>query len=860
MSQNAAGASRRCLYSLYASIAVLWAAGPAPAWAAGPAVLAVQKAPAAAGQQALGVRVDAQGVQARVCASGECSGEGGTVIDVPSDAKEWLSKAQSPSQIQTETLVLKGGRHLIRTEVPNPAGPGRWVLLVAAPAADKGAEPLVLFNEITGIAKGEHGEGRSKAIVYERSDDQKPGDLSVRVVSGENREDVSICGRSTLVTARALDPANLTFVKGASYQNLSKQDRAKALQLKASLLTEPAAPGALKVLRATSASSAIDKKFATLTDGDRATLWSENKADLGRGEFVSLSAPSEVGITAIEFALPAESDEIASPRVFYLATDKDLFEVSVPDDANRKKGGVYEVKLPSELHTSCLAVVLESAFGSPGAKNKGALSLAEITARTPFDGQSLEALAGALAGGGDRSKAAAALLSRGDKAAVAAVIDAYPKLDESGQRLALDIIEGAPCSEQTPFFIGILKNRDATSRAKELSRGQPDPEVEHALDRIRRCGRAAAPALAGLIENAGERTKILAANELSLLAPGEAVPVLLKAIGASKDNARREFRRALSSAAKSERAKSALTDALSPEAFQSLSDIVKIDLLRAIGPRLGSIDGGAKAFSALAVKNAPFRTRYLLQVPAAELARAGDAQALAYLQASLRADPDPHVRLKAAEAAARVPALISDLIKAVGDPEVRVRESAVLAIGQAMSEGAAPSAELSQVLAKRLSQDTWTMIRAGAASALGTLPATPEADRSLAGALLDISGDVRGRALDALGAHKAKAYAEKIRERQDDPEELVEVRARAMLALASMCDTRSLEDWTKYAHRSIKPMDERERRMGTAAIAALGMIHPKDLKQRLSPLFSKDAPPLVREMAKAALSAESPCR
>ena len=54
--------------------------------------------------------------------------------------------------------------------------------------------------------------------------------------------------------------------------------------------------------------------------------------------------------------------------------------------------------------------------------------------------------------------------------------------------------------------------------------------------------------------------------------------------------------------------------------------------------------------------------------------------------------------------------------------------------------------------------------------------------------------------------------------------------------------------------------DERERRLGTAAIAALGMIQPKDLKKRLAPLFSKDAPPLVREIAKAAQGAQSTCR
>lgn len=847
------GGARSLRWCLYTSVFAL---------GTGHAVLAAETslshgAPAAAGQQALGVQVDARGVFARVCAAGACAGEGGASIAVPAEVRAKLGKARA------RTIQLQGGRHVIRVEIPGESDSGTWVLLIAAPPSGKGTEPLILFNDFTGLAKGEHGEGRAKVIFEERADDQKPEDQSVRLLIGDARDDVNICGRPTLVSPRALDPQTLTFAssKQVSLQNLPKADRDKALKIKASRVESPAAPESIRLLRATAASSAVDKQFATLTDGDRESVWAENKSDLGRGEFVSMSSSSDVGIRSIELALPAESEDTVPPKSLYLATADQLIEIAIPEDANRKKGGVYEAALPSELRTSCITLILEGADGPRGTKN-AKVSVGEVTARSALSGLSMEALSGALAGGDTRAKAAAALLARGGKAAVKAVIDTYPKLDSDGQHLALDVIESAPCADHLPFFVGLLNNMDATSRAKELSRGKPEPEIAHALDRIRRCGRAAAPALTALMEDANGRpyTKVLAANELALLSPGDAVPVLLKAIGDSNDAARREFRRALSSAAKSERAKTALSDALTPEAFQGLSEVVRIDLLRAIGPRLSAVEGSAQAFSSLATANAPFRTRYLLQVPAAELARAGDASGLAYLQASLRSDADPHVRARAAEAAARVPAMISDLQKAVDDPEVRVRESAVQAIAQAMSEGAQASPALSAVLAKRLSLDSWTMVRAGTASALGALPATPEADRALSGALSDLSPEVRGRALDALGAHKAKPYAEKIRGRQDDPEEQIEVRARATLALASMCDTRSMEDWTKYAHRSIKPMDERERRMGSAAIAALGIVHPSDLKQRLAPLLSKDAMPVVREMAKAALSAEGACK
>jgi hypothetical protein len=53
-------------------------------------------------------------------------------------------------------------------------------------------------------------------------------------------------------------------------------------------------------------------------------------------------------------------------------------------------------------------------------------------------------------------------------------------------------------------------------------------------------------------------------------------------------------------------------------------------------------------------------------------------------------------------------------------------------------------------------------------------------------------------------------------------------------------------------------MDDRDRRLGGAAIAALGEVHPADLATRLAPLLEKDAPMPAREMAKAAM-AEKGC-
>ncbi len=47
---------------------------------------------------------------------------------------------------------------------------------------------------------------------------------------------------------------------------------------------------------------------------------------------------------------------------------------------------------------------------------------------------------------------------------------------------------------------------------------------------------------------------------------------------------------------------------------------------------------------------------------------------------------------------------------------------------------------------------------------------------------------------------------------------------------------------------------------GGAAIAALGQVHPPDLRDRLAPLLDKDTPPAAREAARAALAAPGGCR
>lgn len=806
-------------------------------------------APAVAGQQALAVRASKAGVVARVCAKeANCSAEGGQAIELPQGALELVARG---AKLETRTLV--GGRQVVRVVAGGGPGGASFVALLAAPLAGKGDAPITLWSGFTGLTKGEHGEERAFVLVEE------PQEKGVRIVVGQQRDDVSVCGRSALVAAREVDPQTMTLKRGASVQNLSGKERAAATKLVATPVSGDKPRPLVPLLVARTASSAVGKAFATLTDGDPESTWSEAKSGPGRGEFVTFSSASEVPITSLDFVVRPPKAEVpagAAPKTIYLATPDKLYEVSFPEDAFKKAGARYEVKLPEPLSATCLSIVLDAAY-APESAADARVTIAEITARTAFDESSPEALVAALAGGGDRAKGAAALLARGGSATVKATIEGYEKLDDAGKRLAEGVIDAAPCAAQAPFWSRVMR---AELEKKRPKRAPEEPALVHARDRLRRCGRASASSLAELVEKGEGKVRIAAASELALLAPAEAVPVLVDALATKDDALRREIRGSLGHAARSDRAMAALGEELEKERFAGRSEVVRIDILRALGARIDLVPGARDAFASLATEGASFRTRYLLLAPAADLARAGDKSAEAFLVRAMRKDADPHVRLRAAEVSHRAPQVLPSLLEAAGDPEVRVRDAAVVALGARGREAEAPPPDLVAALAKRLAQDPFTFVRTNAARSLGEMPSTKAGDAALAAALGDASPEVRARALDGLGAHRATAYLGPIRELAGDDEEQADVRARAILALASMCDRSQVDTWTKLARSTPFAMSDRERTLGAAAIAALGDIKPQDLRARLAPLLDPKVPRNVRELARAALEAPSKCK
>src|SRR5262249_24092169 len=114
--------------------------------------------PPGPGQQALALRVEGGGVRAHVCAAAPCTPDGGTVVTAPEGPRPVPGKAKAAA------ITLAGGRAVARVDVPGDAQGSTWVLLVAAPLAGKGAEPVVRWSGWTGVSRGEEGEEHGAVV------------------------------------------------------------------------------------------------------------------------------------------------------------------------------------------------------------------------------------------------------------------------------------------------------------------------------------------------------------------------------------------------------------------------------------------------------------------------------------------------------------------------------------------------------------------------------------------------------------------------------------------------------------------------------------------------------------------------
>ena len=280
-----------------------------------------------------------------------------------------------------------------------------------------------------------------------------------------------------------------------------------------------------------------------------------------------------------------------------------------------------------------------------------------------------------------------------------------------------------------------------------------------------------------------------------------------------------------------------------------------IDVLRALGDQAPRYEPEASA-ALLRLQQGPasFRTRYLLLGPMAVLSR-GNADADAAFRKSLGVDPDPHVRAAALGLVREPKRFQGELLKALSDADVRVREASVRALSS-------PDATFaSQPLSERLEKDQWPLVRAAAADALARHPAGAALDRPLTTALSDESALVRARTVRALAERRATGVNDRIRDRLIDEHEWPEVRAEAARALGALCDTESADILAAFAKKLADPMASPEaQQIATGAVMSRGRPAQPTHTAALAPLVPKKAPPQARRAAATALGTRETCR
>ncbi len=808
--------------------------------------------PPTGGQRSLAIGVEQSPagprIVARTCPTASCSLSGARPLPV-----------QPPDFTLQPTFQLRAigsGRHIVHLQSGH--GASKWQALVAAPLG-KG-DPMVIWS---GIAPDSVPMGSDLVNAIQVSSTNQEG--TVRILVGQQSPSLKLCGRPTLLSPRVVY-ANDLSLRHVKMQRLGGAERKSAEQITAvkvdAIHANPAPLGQLLV--ATGASSAYGNPSA-LTDGNPETVWSERRGKEGRGEFVVMRAPSDVPIVSLSFRVRPPSTTVtdgAAPKSFFVAADGRLIRVTLPEDAWKTPDASYVLRFATPLTTSCLSVVLDEAYIPPGVKN-ARVSLSEVVAYSEFDGaESHESLVDALDGEKKRADAAAAVLLRGGEKAFTAVSDKFFSLNEAGRRRAMQVLDAAPCSLSSPVFASMLANKE-------------EREKKHAQDRVRRCGRRSANALAGVLKHGAgcvpshqiesqcsltrsqqkryqvDPGRLAAANELAFVAPERVVPLIAPWLGKNNRPTRRVLRRYLSRASKRAAGREALSAQLQDE---SLPTAATVDLLRATKDHFDAMRGPAGAAFARLATSRDLRTRYLLLEPAAKLAKAGDGRGLSFLTTRISSDPEPMVRTQAVVVASEIPAAVPWMLRALEDKNVRVR--------QAAAKSLAGRAEATKFLVRRLMLDDWPMVRAAAARSLATAGPSELANEQLAEHLSDPSPKVRQWSATALGARQAKTHARALRSVADAAKEKVSVRMAAVRALGQMCDGEAVGMLTIFAQRSADPYSpEAASGLGAAALSALGQIHPTDLKDRLANLLSNESvPPQIRAAAASALATPQACR
>jgi HEAT repeat protein len=803
------------------------------------------------GQPELVVGFGSQGtLRAAVCASPGCGLDHGSDLELPAALNSQRNVAQFTP------VPVGDGRSAVVVKVPAKDPAQAWhAVVVAVPGQNL---PKVLFKGYTGYVSGQPGLRQGRQVQVSEPVDELG---TRRILVGDLHEDLTLCHREALLSPQLLDPQTLEL-KPAKVQRLTAAERAKAQDIVAQPVVEPAAAPSTepstdastqskqsstksvgligkesRLLRAVGASSAVGWPSA-LTDGNPETTWAENRGGAGRGEFIVMRALSDVPISAFDLLVRPPTKNVQNgvgAEVLWLITTHDVFKVRFTIDPWKTPGVHYRIGLNHPVVTDCVALVTDSAYGESA---KSEVTFAELSARTEFETANLDNLMGALAGGGARAESAGSVLSGLGEPAFRAIDAKFNELDEGGRRVALDVVDHGPCEISTPVYIKAIL-------------GNIEEQRKHALDRIRRCGDKAKPALMAATGTA-EGTRLARIVEaLSEVSPSAAITTVVARIG-KRPRETRALREVLGRAVQSESANDAIREVLSRA---DLPLDTTIDFLRALGERANEFGPAAAAWVLRAARESTdWQHRYRL-IDAAEPVVASNPGVRDWLARAMTTDESPYVRKQAASVVKLPDMFRNELLAALRDREVRVREAAA----QSLTTRAGAFAR--DALFERLGSDEWPLVRSAAADALSAQAPDGEIDRRLARAMGDSTPLVRSHAIDALGHRQAFAHAPSILERFESRDEPTRVRMSAARALGWLCHKAAIPALQDRALTLRDPaLDADQRSLAGVALAALSRIHPSDLQKILAPLLKdKDVNPSVRRAAQAAVDSNQRC-
>jgi hypothetical protein len=732
-------------------------------------------------------------------------------VRVAADTAKVMLPLRTAQRADVQSVTLANGAVLAIARVSAEDGREAAALVGRGP---KGTQ--IVWSGAMGM-RGDPGERRSNVIEVPEPDGGKRD-----LVLAETDERARICGQPrTLLHARVVDPQALTLKPIALDRVGATSPAVPELVAREVAATFPATP-LLPALRAGAVSSRTggaegDLRSERMTDGDAATFWQEGSGAGGQGEFATFQwLGAGRAIAALTFVLVpsgAAVPPLSVPRsLLLIGEDGGRLRVKLPADP--KPGVRYVVQLDAPLKWRCLSLVLQDPTAIAGAK-PGPAVLAEVQAFTDLDfGNGLPGLVAELAAGGARGGQAAQSLATLGAPAVAALQQAWPKLDAAGRLRATHVFG---------------RNADADANARQaLSTALDDssPEVAQAATAALLAAGAAGRAL--LLPRVQQRGK--AGDELAIAlarrAPAEAADGLLAALAAEGGAGREALRRAIALACQ--------------HGGQSVLERVKA---WAQGEA-----AGVSARAALALALARAQSGQDARPLAAEVAAATAPQATAFadlwrLVQAARALPagepldawlaqlaahDEHWMLRAAALTAlaeRSRERVQDAARAALDDEYpRVRVAAIDALGARQ--------DAIDALSTHATRDTWPMVRVAAVDALAELPGTTPVLRAV---LDDSARLVRAAGIRGLTRIKQRDAWPLVKAKLEDPEEWREVLVEAIAFAGALCIHDARNALVGFVRKGVEPeASTRATELGLAALDSLRRLGGEPEKAALS--------------------------